>query len=222
MSPKILVLLTSNGPDDVEDGCPYGWYLPELAHPYKIFKEAGVDMTFVSPREGKTYVAPQSIEAHADDDISTAKVADFLGKSVDFDAIFVPGGVGPMHDLVDHQPSQALILEFSQKNKAISAVCHGQAAFLNIRADNGDPLLLNKHVTAFPESDEILMGAVNVMPFILETRLRDECKVRFSKADVPFGEKIVVDGNILTGQNPASAGKLAEALVDHISGNNTA
>lgn len=176
-------------------------------------------------------MAPPSIDAHADDAISidflnqhaevweqTAKAEDFLGKSVGFDAIFVPGGVGPMHDLIDHKPSQELILEFHRQNKAVSAVCHGQAAFLNIRLDNGDLLLANKHLTAFAASDEVMAGTSDLLPFTLETRLRAVPGVQFSKAEAPLGEKVVVDGNLLTGQNPASASKLGEEIMYFING----
>lgn len=203
--------------------------MPELAHPHVIFTNAGATVTIASPKGGTTYVAGDSVKMYADDEISTkflaekedvwhntAEIESFVGKASEFDAVFVPGGIGPMFDLVNHAPSQKLVAEFFEAGKVVSAVCHGQAAFLNVKLSDGSLLLSDKNVTAFPESDEDLMGSTNLVPFRLESSIKKITGGRFQTADEPLGEKVVVDGKLVTGQNPASAMKLAKVVLELI------
>ena len=184
-----------------------------------------MEITVASPRGGQTFVSPDSITMFAGDAVcseflelnknsiwkETTKLDAFLGKADDFDAVFIPGGIGPMYDLVSDSHSQQLIADFHDKGKVVSAVCHGQAALVNVALSNGDRLLTGKHLTAFPESDEV--ESAHLMPFRLESKLREIEGVRFEIAAEPLGNKVVTDGRLVTGQNPASAYSLADAVL---------
>jgi len=226
MAPKVLVVLTSH--DQLgTSGKPTGWYLPELAHPYDEFIAAGLDVTVASPAGGPSPVDPSSIEATKDDPSSvkflndskplyqnTAKLSTIASNAADeFDALFYPGGHGPMFDLATDKESQQLIADFVAKGKVVSAVCHGPAVFANVKDPRtGESVLHGKEVTAFSNTEEDMMQLSQFMPFSLEDKLV-EAGAKFVKADEPWGAKVVVDGQLITGQNPASAKGVGEAIV---------
>lgn len=145
----------------------------------------------------------------------TGKVADYLGKADQFDALFVPGGHGPMFDLAVDSASQKLIAEFADKGKVVGAVCHGPAAFVNVKLANGKHLLDGKKVTGFSNAEEEQVGLTSVVPFSLEDELKKSSKAY--EAAEPWAEKVVVDGKLITGQNPASSKALGEAILKAIS-----
>ncbi|KAK3687709.1 DJ-1/PfpI family protein [Podospora appendiculata] len=226
MARKILIVLTSHK-ELGNSGKPTGWYLPELAHPYDIFKAADYEMTFASPLGGVAPLDPGSVEAFAQDASSvsfvqnhaalwenTAKLSSFLGKADEFDALFYPGGHGPMFDLAVDADSQQLIAEFVAKGKVVSAVCHGPAVFVNVALPGtGEPLLKGKEVTGFSNVEEDQAQKTEYMPFLLEDRLNEVSGGKYVKAAEPWGVKVVVDGKLITGQNPASAHGVGEAIV---------
>ncbi|KAK4161035.1 class I glutamine amidotransferase-like protein [Cladorrhinum sp. PSN259] len=227
-SPKILVVLTSH--DKLGDtGKPTGWYLSELSHPYHVFSSAKAAITVASPKGGKAPLDPSSVDAAKEDEISvnfnkhhasvwsnTIPLSDFLGKADDFDAIFYPGGHGPMFDLAFDETSQKLIAEFWAKGKVVAAVCHGPAAFVNVQTQDGKSLVAGKKVTGFSDAEEQQVGLDKAVPFLLETELRNKGG-DYSKAGEAWGEKVVVDGKLVTGQNPASAKGVGEAILKLIS-----
>ncbi|KAK4214285.1 class I glutamine amidotransferase-like protein [Rhypophila decipiens] len=230
MAPKILVILTSHGKLG-DTGKPTGWFLPEFAHPYDEFKSAGFDVVVASPAGGNAPLDPASIEMFKEDASSvkflnndksiwekTQKLESFVGRSDEFDAVFVPGGHGPMFDLAVDPVSQKIIAEFASKGKVVSAVCHGPAAFVNIKLPNGEHLLQGKEVTGFSNAEEDIMKLSQAMPFMLEDKLNDASGGKFVKADEPWGEKVVVAGKVITGQNPASAKAVGEAIVKAVQG----
>lgn len=222
MTFKALVILTSYGPDQGE---PNGWFLPEFAHPHDVFVKAGVQLTVASPKGGVAPIAKDSVENYTDEVSvnffknekslweNTAKLEDIVGKTDSFDILFFPGGIGPMMDLVDNLDVQKIVGEFIAADKIIAAVCHGPAALLRVKVNGGTPYLAGKHVTAFPKSDEVRYGSDKYMPFILETAIRGFEGVKFEKAAEPLGEMVCVDGKLVTGQNPASAKGMAEAVI---------
>lgn len=200
---------------------------PEFAHPYDEFIKAGFDVTVASPAGGVAPLDPASVDA-TKDDVSvnfhqtkqslwenTAKIESFLGKADEFDAVFVPGGHGPMFDLATDAKSIELIAEFAKKGKIVGAVCHGPAALVNVQVD-GESLLKGKTVTGFSNAEEDIMGFTEEMPFKLESKLA-EVSGGYVKADEPFGAKVVVDGKVITGQNPASSKGIGEAIVSALS-----
>jgi len=227
MAPKVLVILTSHSQLG-NTGKPTGWYLPEFAHPYDVLSKAGAEFTIVSPKGGEAPLDPSSVELFKSDEVATAfleknkslwqttaKLSDFLGKADQFDAVFVPGGHGPMYDLAVDPDSQQLIAEFAAKGKVVSAVCHGPAAFVNVRLPGGKHLLEGKKVTGFSNAEEEQVGLASVVPFLLEDALKKNSKA-YEVAE-PWAEKVVVDGKLITGQNPASSKAVGEAVLKAIS-----
>ncbi|KAK3935803.1 class I glutamine amidotransferase-like protein [Diplogelasinospora grovesii] len=225
MAKKILVVLTSYG--KMSNGHPTGWYLPEFAHPYDEFKSAGYDVTVASPHGGVAPLDPGSVNAFKSDEScvkflehksiweNTVKLDALVGKAADeYDALFYPGGHGPMFDLATDATSHRLIAEFVEKGKVVSAVCHGPAAFVNVKIPStGESMLKGKTVTGFSNAEEDSVSMSQYMPFMLEDKMREASGGKYVKADEPWGPKVVVDGKLITGQNPASAKGVGEEIV---------
>lgn len=187
------------------------------------------DLTIASTKGGNVPVDPNSVTMFANDDIAqdflakqsalwenTTKLSSFLGRAKEFDAIYFVGGHGPMLDLATDKDSQALIAEFYESGRIVSAVCHGPAALVNVKLSNGEWLVAGAEVTGFANSEEDSIDYSKFMPFSLEDELNKKSGGRFVKADQDWGEKVVVakDGRLITGQNPFSASKLAHELYD--------
>jgi len=212
-----------------DTGKPTGWYLPELAHPYEVLTKSGVELTMVSPKGGDAPLDPNSVEMFKSDPVATsflnnhaslwqntAKLSTYLGRADEFDAVFVPGGHGPMFDLAIDPDTQKLVAEFADKGKVVSAVCHGPAAFVNVKLGNGKHLLEGKKVTGFSNDEEEQVGLSQVVPYSLEDELKKNA-AGYEKADEPWGVKVVVDGKLISGQNPASSKAVGEAVLKAIS-----
>ncbi|KAJ9094740.1 hypothetical protein QFC21_005898 [Naganishia friedmannii] len=217
---KILVVLTSA--DKLPNGKPTGWYLPELAHPYYELKD-DFELTLVSPAGGAAPLDPASVEAFKSDELATKFLSDSEAQklvknttklsSVDpskFDAIFYVGGHGPVVDLAVDQDSIKLIENFYSSGKITAAVCHAPAVFKNTTHD-GKPLVAGKKFTGFSNAEEEAVGMTNDVPFLLESALKD-LGGKYEKAPEAWAPWVVVDGNLYTGQNPASAGPLAQRI----------
>jgi len=232
--PKVLFVLTSHGKMG-DAGKPTGWYLPEFAHPYEILAPH-VQIVIASPSGGAAPLDPSSVEASKEDPISvnflkkreelwtkTEKLENFVGKAGDFEAIFFVGGHGPMWDLATSATSHTLINEFFSHSKIISAVCHGPAALVNVKLPSGEYLLDSSPVTGFSTAEEDQVGLTSAMPFILEDALNKASGGKYEKADKPWGQKVVIarGGRLITGQNPASAGGVGQAVLDAIWGEET-
>jgi len=234
MAPKVLFVLTSQ--DKLGNtGKPTGWYLPEFAHPYEVL-EPHVQIVVASPKGGVAPLDPSSVEAFKSDASSTKflntkeelwknthKLESFLGHANEYEAIFFVGGHGPMFDLAKDVTSHKLINEFWARNKIVSAVCHGPAALAYVKLPSGQYLLSGQPVTGFSNSEEDQVGMSKEMPFLLEDQLNTASGGKFVKAEAAWGPKVVVsgDGRIITGQNPASAGPVGQAIYDAIFGDLT-
>lgn len=220
---KILVVLTSH--DQLGDtGEKTGFWLEEFAAPYYVFKDAGASITLASPKGGQPPLDPKSdlpenqtgatkrfrADAASQTELSqTLKLSDVSAE--EFDAVFFPGGHGPMWDLSADPTSIALIEAFVKTGKPVAAVCHAPAALANVRAVDGEYLVKDKRVTAFSDAEEEAVGLAAIVPFLLEDRLKRRGAI-YSKA--PNWEPYVqVDGKLITGQNPASSKSAAEALL---------
>ncbi|TQW02933.1 ThiJ/PfpI family protein [Cordyceps javanica] len=223
MAPKILVVLTS-ADKIVKLDKPTGWYLPELAHPYDVLAPKA-EIVLASPKGGVAPLDASSVEAFKNDESSktfldkklwekTTPLKEFVGRSGEFAALFYPGGHGPMYDLVDDKDSIALIEEFYKAGKPVSAVCHGPIVFANVKID-GKPLVEGREVTGFTNAEETQVGLAEAMPFLLEDRLK-AVGAKWTQAEELWGEKVVVDGQIITGQNPASAHAIGVAIAKAI------
>ena len=220
---KILMILTSH--DKLgETGKKTGFWLEEFAAPYYTFLDAGAAVTVASPKGGQPPLDPKSDlpenqtpamarfkkdEAAQEALAHTVKLADV--KAEDFDAIFYPGGHGPMWDLPDNATSIALIEAFVKADKPVGAVCHAPVALVNVRGEDGEYLVKGKRVTGFTNAEEEAVGLTAVVPFLLEDRLKERGGI-FSKA-ANWAPYVQVDGKLVTGQNPASSGPGAKELL---------
>lgn len=225
---KILIVLTSH--DRLGDtGHKTGYWLEELAAPYLAFRDAGAEVTLASPNGGKPPRDPGSDGEEHQNDITrrfdadeqaraqlanTLKLADV--RADDYDAIFYPGGHGPLWDLVSNDRSIQLIETFWTANKPVASVCHGPIVLVNAKDASGEYILRNRTVTGFTNSEEEAVGLTDVVPLSVEDMLIDRGG-KFDKTD-NFESHSLRDGNLITGQNPASsegvAAKLLEALAE--------
>lgn len=198
---------------------------PEFAHPWEYFRAANGNVTVASPSGGCAPVDPTSVEFSKADPVSlsfldgqkslwekTSTLSSFLGKADQFDAIFFPGGHGPMYDLAIDPVSQQLVAEFWSKGRVVAALCHGPAALVNVKLPDGTFLLKGKAVTGFSNDEEDSAKLSEFMPFMLETKLQEASGGKYEKAAQLYAEKVVVDGKLITGQNPASARGVGEAI----------
>lgn len=220
----ILVVLTSH--DQLgETGEKTGFWLEEFTTPYYIFLDAGVHITLASPAGGMPPIDPRSMADDAQTEstrrfLNDDKSNDLLANTVklseveanDFDAIFYPGGHGPLWDLVDNKDSIRLIESFWSQGKPVSAVCHAPAVLLNAHNSKGELIIKDKNVTGFTNNEETAIGLADKVPFLLESELIAKGGT-YSKAD-NFESHIQIDGKLITGQNPASAANVAKALIE--------
>ncbi|GAA5442545.1 protein/nucleic acid deglycase HchA [Microbulbifer sp. NBRC 101763] len=220
---KILMVLTSH--DQLGNtGKKTGFWLEEFAAPYYIFKDAGAEVTLASPKGGQPPLDPKSDEPdfqtaaterfHQDPAArqvlaNTVKLADV--KEPDFDAVFYPGGHGPLWDLAEDQKSISLIEDFFAANKPIAAVCHAPGVFRHTLRQDGKPLVSGKSVTGFTNTEEAAVQLVDVVPFLVEDMLKDKGG-HYSKKD-DWAPYVVQDGKLVTGQNPASSEETAQTLM---------
>lgn len=223
---KILMVLTSH--DRLGNtGKKTGFWLEEFAAPYFVFKDAGADITLASPKGGQPPLDPKSDEP----DFQTEATARFkkdqaaqtaLANTVklstvsagDFDAVFYPGGHGPLWDLSGDRDSILLIEAMYAAGKPVAAVCHAPGVFRLAKAPDGSPLVKGKSVTGFANTEEAAVGLTNVVPFLVEDSLKQNGG-KYSKA-ADWQPYTVNDGNLLTGQNPASSEAGAGAVLQQL------
>jgi putative intracellular protease/amidase len=220
---KILIVLTSH--DQLGDtGKKTGFWLEEFAAPYYVLKDAGAAIAVASPKGGQPPLDPKSEVPEFQTELTerfrtdtaaqaelanTKKLADVSAD--DFDAVFYPGGHGPMWDMPDNATSIALIEAFVKSDKPVGAVCHAPVALVNVRGKDGEYLVKGKHVTGFTNSEEEAVGLTAIVPFLLEDRLKERGSIYSKTASwVPY---VQVDGRLVTGQNPASSVPAAEELL---------
>ncbi len=220
---KILMILTSH--DTLGNtGEKTGFWLEEFAAPYYVFKDAGAEITLASPRGGQPPLDPKSDDPASQTEATrrfkadTAAQADLAGtrrlaevSAGDFDAVFYPGGHGPLWDLAEDASSIALIETMLAAGKPVAAVCHAPGVLRRPKASDGSPVVRDKEVTGFANSEEQAVGLTEVVPFLVEDMLRDN-GARYSKA-ADWQAHVVTDGLLITGQNPASSEPAARALL---------
>lgn len=220
---KILMVLTSH--DKLGDtGKKTGFWLEEFAAPYYIFKDAGADIQLASPKGGQPPLDPSSDAEDAQTEATErfkgdpAAQADLATTAVlssvdpdEFDAIFYPGGHGPMWDLAEDANSIRLIETFAASERPVGAVCHAPAIFRHTMGADGKPLVDGMAVTGFTNSEEEGVGLVDVVPFLVEDMLIEN-GAKYRKGD-DWESYVVVDGLLVTGQNPASSGEAAEKML---------
>lgn len=220
---NVLMVLTSH--DKLGDtGEKTGFWLEEFAAPYYTFKDAGAAITLASPAGGQPPLDPKSDMP----DFQTAATGRFkadgpaneaLANTVtlesvsadDFDAVFYPGGHGPLWDLVNDAASIALIEKLYSAGKPVGVVCHASAALVNAKAADGSALVKGKKVTGFSNTEEAAVQLTNIVPLLVEDALLEQGALYEKGAD--WGSFTVVDGNLISGQNPASSEAAAKAVL---------
>jgi len=221
---KILMILTSH--DQLgTTGRKTGFWLEEFAAPYFTFKDAGAEVTIASPKGGQPPLDPKSNEPEFQTELTHRFERDpdaqrALANTVElrtvsqaeFETVFYTGGHGPMWDLAEDLDSVRLIETTLAANKPLALVCHAPAALHRARNPDGTPLVKGKRVTGFTNTEEEAVQLTHIVPFLVESELRRLGGI-FSKAD-DWQPHVVRDGLLLTGQNPASSGPAAQALLD--------
>jgi len=222
----ILMVLTSH--DKLgETGHKTGFWLEEFAAPYYVFKDAGAELTLASPAGGQPPLDPKSDEAGAQTDATRRFKADAAAQSAlahtvrlsgvraaDYAAVFYPGGHGPLWDLAEDAASTALIEAMTVAGKPVAAVCHAPGVLKHAHSADGQALVQGKNVTGFTNTEEKAARLTEVVPFLVEDMLTQQGG-KFSKA-ADWQVHVVVDGLLITGQNPASSGPAAQALLDKL------
>ncbi|KAB8308286.1 type 1 glutamine amidotransferase domain-containing protein [Erwinia endophytica] len=228
---KILMVLTSH--DQLGNtGNKTGFWLEEFAAPYYVFKDAGAEIVLASPAGGHPPLDPKSdlpdfqtamtarFKTDADAQLALANTVklDTVNPAA-FDTVFYPGGHGPLWDLAESAHSIRLIESVDQAGKPMGFVCHAPGVLRHVKAVNGEPLIKGKRVTGFTNSEEAAVALTDVVPFLIEDEfLASGAHYQKGPDWIPF---VVEDGNLITGQNPASSEAVAKRLISKLTGNNS-
>lgn len=220
---KVLMVLTSH--DTLGNtGRPTGFWLEELAAPYYAFSDINAEIVLASPQGGQPPLDPKSNEPDFQTDLTRRFEKDETAKALlantvrldsvsqaDFDAVFYPGGHGPLWDLAEDKNSVQLIESFIAAHKPVAVVCHAPGVLRHVKNADGTPLVKGKKVTGFANSEEEAVGLTNVVPFLVEDELKLLGGVYSKGPD--WGSYVLTDGLLITGQNPASSGPAADVLI---------
>lgn len=223
---KILMVLTSH--DTLGDtGKKTGFWLEEFAAPYYVFKDAGAEIVLASPAGGQPPLDPKSDEPDSqteqtkrfkDDPDAQRALANTVRldtvDQADFDTVFYPGGHGPLWDLAELDSSIRLIESFDRAGKPIAFVCHAPGVLRHVKGADGDPLVKGRRVAGFTNSEEAGVQLTDIVPFLVEDEL-NKLGARYEKG-ADWGPYVVVDGNLVTGQNPASSEAAAKELLKQL------
>ena len=224
---KILMVLTSH--DQLGDtGAKTGFWLEEFAAPYYVFKDAGAQITLASPLGGQPPLDPKSDDSASQTEATHRFKADPTAQAAlastrklneiaaaDFDAVFYPGGHGPLWDLAEDAASIDLIETMLAGGKPVAAVCHAPAVLRHPKTPDGQSVVQGKAVTGFTNSEEQAVGLTQVVPFLVEDMLKSNGGIYAKGAD--WQPYVVTDGLLITGQNPASSEPAAKALLEKLS-----
>jgi len=222
--PRVLLVLTSHSQLG-DTGKQTGFWLPELTHPYYEFKKAGYSIDVASIKGGIAPIDPKSLD---EPDVATPrflKDAELMAKvfrtlplsTIDpavYQAVVFVGGSGPMWDFPNNKHVNRVAASIYENNGIVSAICHGPAALIDIKLSNGEYLVSGKKVAAFTNEEEEELKLTHIVPFLLQDKLIERgAKFVHRK---PWKENVVVDGRLITGQNPASATKVAKKIIEKL------
>ncbi|KAL1848606.1 hypothetical protein Plec18170_007916 [Paecilomyces lecythidis] len=224
MTKRILNVVTNVGHYD-DSSHPTGLWLSELTHAWDVFEEHGFDQTIVSPAGGPSPLEPRSLKFPNYDKTAKAWRADPARmallentaspdqiNSADFDAIFFTGGHAVMYDFPDNEGLQRITREIFERGGIVSSVCHGYCGLLNTRLSDGSYLVAGRKMTGFAWQEEVLARVNKLVPYNAEEEVKQR-GAKYQKATLPFVSYTVVDGNLVTGQNPGSAKETAKKVV---------
>jgi putative intracellular protease/amidase len=220
---KVLIILTSH--DQLGNtGQKTGFWLEELAAPYYVLLDAGAEITLASPAGGQPPLDPKSDAPDAQSQATQRFKKDDAAQSAlahttplreidadEFDAIFYPGGHGPLWDLAENADSRRIIETFIAKDRPLAAVCHAPAIFEHTKKADGKSVVSGRRVTGFANTEEAAVGLTKIVPFLVEDMLKSNGGLYEKGPD--WGSHVVVDGKLVTGQNPASSEAAAKALL---------
>jgi putative intracellular protease/amidase len=218
MKNRILFVLTSHDKKG-STGQPTGYYLPEAAHPWEVLQAAGFEIDFVSPRGGKPPMDGVNLEdpvnrAFVEDPDVTRKVGHTPTpeqvNADDYDAIFFVGGHGTMWDFPDNAALARLAASIYEAGGIVGAVCHGPSALVNVKLSDGKYLVEGRRVAAFTDDEERAVKLDGVVPFLLATTLRQRGAIHVPAPN--WQDNVIVDGRLVTGQNPASAKRVGREI----------
>lgn len=222
---KALVIATNHTKFDNLKAAPTGLWISELVHAYDVFEDAGMQIDIVSPAGGKVSVDGRSLGIFVFDKATRRRYEDTIFMAMlentpsisdvnwsDYDVVFFAGGHGAMWDFAENETLHMRTAEAFESGKVISAVCHGTAVLPSIRLSTGKYMIDGKSGTGFSYLDETIAGVKRIIPYNMEQRLKDK-GMHYSKAFFPLAGHTVVDGNLITGQNPNSTTKTARAVV---------
>ncbi|AUU84678.1 type 1 glutamine amidotransferase domain-containing protein [Leclercia sp. LSNIH1] len=220
---KVLMVLTSHS-ELGNTGKKTGFWLEEFAAPYYVFKDAGAEVVLASPAGGQPPLDPKSDSADFQTELTRRFKADPAAqrelantlkldsvRQDDFDAVFYPGGHGPLWDLAESQTSISLIEAFTRAGKLTGFVCHAPGVLRHVKAASGEPLVKGRQVTGFTNGEEADVELTDIVPFLVEDELI-ALGANYQKGP-NWGSFIVEDGQLITGQNPGSSEAVAKALV---------
>ncbi|TDL30632.1 type 1 glutamine amidotransferase domain-containing protein [Jeotgalibacillus sp. S-D1] len=215
MSKSVLMVVTNT--DKIDADHPTGLWLSEFAEPYVEFKKNNIEVTVVSPKGGGIPLDPNSLEGEQPSEWKEAEEKLLQTEQLSsvvfdhFDGVFLPGGHGTMFDLPNEPHLQDGLAHFAENNKVIGAVCHGPAGFVDVELSDGTFLVKNKKMTAFTDEEEKETGLDSFMPFLLQSKLEEQGAHFVAQGN--WADHVVKDGKFITGQNPQSSQKTAEAFV---------
>ncbi|RTZ41085.1 type 1 glutamine amidotransferase domain-containing protein [Candidimonas sp. SYP-B2681] len=223
---RILMVLTSHG-ELGNTGEKTGFWLEEFAAPYYIFKDAGADITLASPSGGHPPIDPKSDADDAQTNATRRFAEDKAAQEAlantrvlssitanDYDAVFYPGGHGPLWDLAEDAVSISLITKTLAAGKTVAAVCHAPGVLRHVKNPDGKPLVNGKNVTGFSNDEEAAVGLTDIVPFLVEDMLKENGGVYSQVGNwLPY---VITDGLLITGQNPASSEPAARALLKQL------
>ena len=227
---KVLIVLTSHS-ELGNTGEKTGFWIEEFAAPYYVMADAGITLTIASPKGGQPPIDPKSEAADAqtpatkrfhEDQALKKKLSNTLKlrevNQANFDAVFYPGGHGPLWDLANDEVSIALIEDFYKHNKPVAFVCHSPGALIKVKAPNGEPLVKGKEITGFSNTEEEAVKLTKVVPFLLEDEIK-KLGGKYSKG-ADWESYVRKDEFLITGQNPASSEAVAKLLMKMLKNKN--
>jgi putative intracellular protease/amidase len=215
--PKQILMVVTNH-DQIDADHQTGLWFEEFAIPYHLFQQHGYQVTVASPKGGRSPLDPRSVpDADQAKDQADALQALMVTEPLDsvnldsYDAVFFPGGHGTMYDLPTPSVGR-VVSQFAEAQKLVAAVCHGPAALVSAIGANGKPLVQGRKLTGFTNEEEQEVQLDQLMPFLLESQL-SELGAQFVPA-AKWSDHVVVDGNLITGQNPQSSASTAQAVIN--------
>ncbi len=216
MNTAIAILMIVTGASQMTSGDKTGVWLEEYAVPYMRFKKEGFDVTVVTIDGGVVPIDPASLEGakpewkEAVDELKNAKKLASIDSSK-YAAVYMPGGHGAMFDLAEDKLVKETVAKFADADKVVSAVCHGPASLVGVKLQNGKYLVAGKKLTSFTNKEEDEVEKSDKMPFMLESKLVEQGASFVAKGN--WADNVVVDGNLITGQNPSASASIADAII---------